>query len=321
MFKILFVCTGNTCRSPMAEFLLRDFLEEEGIADISIQSAGISTMDGMEASQKAVTALQELGIDLQSHRSKRLDGGLLAEADLILTMTREHRDFILKNREVKEKNIYTLKEFVGLKDNKDIVDPYGRTIKDYRQTRDEISDSLQKLIVKLDQSKFKAGKKEKTENSIKGRDDKVMKVAIGADHAGYEMKKEIIDYFRQEGIDYQDLGTDSEDSVDYPDFAYKVAAGVATGDYDRGILICGTGIGMSIAANKVKDVRAALCHDVFSARSTRNHNNTNVLTMGARVIGNGLALEIVKVWLAEKFDGGRHQRRINKVQQIERGEF
>ncbi|MFW6022019.1 MAG: ribose 5-phosphate isomerase B [Halanaerobiaceae bacterium] len=147
-----------------------------------------------------------------------------------------------------------------------------------------------------------------------------MKIAIGSDHAGYDLKKEIIDYLEEAGYKYKDMGTDNSQSVDYPDYGYKVANAVSGGEYDKGILICGTGIGMSIAANKVDGIRAALCHDVFSARLTRKHNNSNVLAMGARVIGNGLALEIAKTWIGEDFDGGRHQRRIDKITDIERGD-
>ena len=144
-----------------------------------------------------------------------------------------------------------------------------------------------------------------------------MKLAIGSDHGGYQLKETIKQLLEEQDIDYKDFGTDSTTSVDYPDFAEKVAAGVAADDYQKGILICGTGIGMSIAANKITGVRAALCHDVFSARATRRHNNSNVLTLGARVIGEELALEIVKAWLGAEFEGGRHQRRIDKISNLE----
>ena len=144
-----------------------------------------------------------------------------------------------------------------------------------------------------------------------------MTVYLGADHAGYKLKGKVIELLEQEGIDYEDLGTNSEDSVDYPDFAGEVAHKVAGSKEDRGILICGTGIGMSIAANKVEGIRAALCHDTVSARATRNHNNSNILTMGARIIGSDLALAIVRTWLEADFDGDRHQRRINKICDLE----
>ncbi len=139
-----------------------------------------------------------------------------------------------------------------------------------------------------------------------------MEIAIGSDHGGYDLKEEIKELLDERGIEYKDFGTDSTDSVDYPDYASLVSKAVAAEEYDRGILICGTGIGMSMAANKVPGIRAALCHDVFSARATREHNDANVLTMGSRVIGSELARAIVNAWLDAEFDGGRHQRRIDK---------
>lgn len=145
-----------------------------------------------------------------------------------------------------------------------------------------------------------------------------MKIAVGSDHGGFNLKQTIINYLKENGIDYKDFGCYSEDSVDYPDFAKKVAEAVSQGEYDKGILICGTGIGISIAANKVKGIRAALCNDCFSARMAREHNDANILAMGERVVGKGLALEITKTWLESEFQGGRHQRRVNKIMEIEK---
>ncbi|MDH5162819.1 ribose 5-phosphate isomerase B [Heyndrickxia oleronia] len=144
-----------------------------------------------------------------------------------------------------------------------------------------------------------------------------MKVALASDHGGIHIREEIRKLLEDLGIEYKDFGCDCEGSVDYPDYALPVATKVANGEFDRGILICGTGIGMSIAANKVKGIRCALVHDVFSAKATRQHNDTNVLAMGERVIGPGLALEIAKVWLTTEFEGGRHSRRIEKVTNYE----
>ncbi|ANB60059.1 ribose 5-phosphate isomerase B [Anoxybacteroides amylolyticum] len=144
-----------------------------------------------------------------------------------------------------------------------------------------------------------------------------MKVAIASDHGGIRIRQEIKQLMEEMGIEYIDLGCACEGSVDYPDYALPVAEKVASGEVDRGILICGTGIGMSIAANKVKGVRCALVHDVYSARLTREHNDSNVLAMGERVIGPGLAREIAKVWLTTEFEGGRHANRINKIHQYE----
>ncbi|CAM5192190.1 Ribose-5-phosphate isomerase OS=Ureibacillus acetophenoni OX=614649 GN=SAMN05877842_10163 PE=3 SV=1 [Ureibacillus acetophenoni] len=144
-----------------------------------------------------------------------------------------------------------------------------------------------------------------------------MKIAISSDHGGNNLRKEIMDLLDELQIQYEDFGPKTTDSVDYPDYAKPVAEAVATGKADRGILICGTGIGMSIAANKVKGIRCALVHDVFSAKATRCHNDSNIIALGERVIGPGLAREIVKTWLNTDFEGGRHTRRVEKIIELE----
>ena len=144
-----------------------------------------------------------------------------------------------------------------------------------------------------------------------------MRVALASDHGGIHLKKEIIIFLEQEGIAYHDFGAFSEEAVDYPDYALMVAEVIRKGDFEQGILCCGTGIGMVIAANKITGVRAALCHDCFSARMAREHNDANILTLGQRVIGNGLAIEIVRTWLKAEFQGGRHTLRIAKIYTIE----
>lgn len=143
-----------------------------------------------------------------------------------------------------------------------------------------------------------------------------MKIAIGADHGGFAAKKAIFEHLQEKGFEPKDFGTHSEESCDYPDIAHEVAKAVAGGQFDLGILICGTGVGMSIAANKVPGIRASLCGDTYSARMTRNHNDSNILCLGARVTGLGLMLDIVDAYLAESFSGGRHQRRIDKIEQL-----
>ncbi|MEW6523174.1 MAG: ribose 5-phosphate isomerase B [Bacillota bacterium] len=144
-----------------------------------------------------------------------------------------------------------------------------------------------------------------------------MKLVMGSDHGGYRLKEELKAYLSGRNLEVTDVGTGSEDAVDYPGLALVVAEGVASGEYDRGILVCGTGVGMCMAANKVPGVRAALCHDVFSARASRAHNDANVLTLGARVIGPGLARAIVDVWLEQAFEGGRHARRVEQIRAID----
>lgn len=140
-----------------------------------------------------------------------------------------------------------------------------------------------------------------------------MKVILTADHAGMSIRNEVKDLLEELNIEYEDAGCDGSCSVDYPDYALPAAKRVASGEFDRGIFICGTGIGMSISANKVKGIRCALVHDMFSAKATREHNNSNVLAMGERVIGPSLAKEIARVWLTTEFAGGRHENRVNKI--------
>ena len=145
-----------------------------------------------------------------------------------------------------------------------------------------------------------------------------MHIAIGADHAGFRLKAEIIKLLDELGHTYRDFGAYDASPSDYPDFGRAVAEAVARGDFDLGILICGNGIGMSIVANKVKGIRAALCHDTFSAHQSREHDDANVLCLGERVIGPGLARDIVKAWLAAEFSGAeRHRRRLDKIKAME----
>lgn len=140
-----------------------------------------------------------------------------------------------------------------------------------------------------------------------------MEIALGCDHGGLELKKELLPLLERAGHSIVDFGTFTEDSVDYPDFADQVCAALKENRCARGILICGTGIGMSIAANRHRHIRAALCHEAFTARMSREHNDANILCLGARVLGIAIALDIVRIWLETEFVGGRHLRRINKM--------
>lgn len=146
-------------------------------------------------------------------------------------------------------------------------------------------------------------------------------IAIAADHAGYEEKELVKKTLDQMGIDYDDFGTQSTEPVDYPDYAKKVADGVARGDYDQGLLVCGSGTGMAIAANKVPGIRAAVAWDEDIARLAREHNDANVLSLAARFTAPEEIEKIVKAWLAAKFDGGRHERRVEKISEIEKEEM
>ncbi len=148
-----------------------------------------------------------------------------------------------------------------------------------------------------------------------------MQIGIACDHGGFELKEELKTYLRSIGHEPVDLGTFSKDSVDYPDYAIQVAEKVSKGDLEKGILICGTGIGMSIVANKIRGVRAALANDLYSARFCREHVDANILVLGGRIVGKELAKEIVKIWIETPFAGGRHQRRLEKIEALEEKNF
>lgn len=146
-----------------------------------------------------------------------------------------------------------------------------------------------------------------------------MRIAIGSDHRGYQLKQQLADLIRSKGHEVEDVGADGEESVDYPDFAEQVARKISAGEIDRGILICGTGIGMAITANKFKGVRAGTCTDEVTAEISRRHNNLNVLCLSADMVSPRTAERMVKIWIETEFEGGRHQRRLDKIAEIEKG--
>jgi ribose 5-phosphate isomerase B len=148
-----------------------------------------------------------------------------------------------------------------------------------------------------------------------------MEIGLACDHAGFELKEELKAFLKSLGVKAIDMGTFNEDSVDYPDFGILVAERVSRGELEKGILICGTGIGMSIVANKFPRIRAAVANDLYSSRCSREHNDANILIVGGRIVGKGLAKEIVKVWLETPFAGGKHKRRIEKIEALEREKF
>jgi len=285
----------------MASVLLKDVLAKKNLLDkFTVTSAGLAVQAGSKASENALKVMDEIGLDLYTHEACQVTPEKLAAADLILTMTCGHKKVICHVMPELSNKAYTLKEFVGNSmEDMDIIDPFGGTVDIYRQCAQELEALLIKTVEKIIRSEQK------------------MKLAIASDHGGFVLKEYLKEIITESGWEYVDLGPQNDDSVDYPDFAIKVAEGVAEGKYARGILVCGTGIGMSIAANKVPGIRAALCHDTFSAQATREHNDSNILALGERVVGKGLATEIVKIWLKTDFAGGRHQGRVEKIKEIE----
>ncbi|NLC53140.1 MAG: ribose 5-phosphate isomerase B [Firmicutes bacterium] len=315
--NILFVCTGNTCRSPMAAALLRQLLNERGgqFENIRVSSAGLYASPGAPASPEAVETMRGLGADLSNHLARELAREELAAADLILTMTNAQKNQIIKIYPGVKDRTYVLREYISAQntaeiDGWDVPDPFGQPLAVYQQCATALEKDLRALIDLL-VSEAEADEADQQKGGEKVR------IALGADHAGFHLKEEIAKYLQTKGYEYKDFGVFSTDSVDYPDQAAIVAKAVAKKEFDQGIVICGTGIGVAISANKIKGVRAALCHDVFSARMARAHNDSNVLALGARVVGTGLALTIVEAYLTEGFAGGRHQQRVDKIMRLE----
>lgn len=293
-----------------------------------VSSAGINALDNMPASPEAVEVMRRAGIDLSGHRAQRLTKESVAAADLVVTMTRSHKETVLAMVPEAGNKVFTLRELAEkslddgqringdapggktARENKrgqdDIADPYGGDLKTYDACAREIKECLQAMAETID-NKY---------SNIQG--EQKLRIAVASDHAGFTLKEEVVRFLKERGFVYHDFGVYTPESVDYPDQAALVAQEIAAGNYDRGILLCGTGIGVSIAANKIRGIRAALCHDVYSARMARAHNDSNILAMGARVTGVGPALEIVETFLTEEFLGGRHQARVDKIKALEK---
>jgi RpiB/LacA/LacB family sugar-phosphate isomerase len=304
--RMLLVCTGNTCRSPMAQAILTKLLQssETGEEKYEILSAGLNTIAGLSASPEAVKTMAAEGIDLTYHKSCQLDANLIHNADYILTMTGAQRDYLQDKFSDKAPVIYTLYEFVG--EDKDIIDPLGRGLDAYQECAAQFKELLPQVFNKL-------------QNIQKPVQNKT-KLVIGGDHAGLELKSTLIKVLEAENYEIIDCGTFSAESVDYPDIAEKVATAVLKHKI-MGIIICGTGIGISIAANKIPGIRAALCYNLETARLAREHNDANIVALGARMLDTRLAIDIVKVFLTTGFVAGRHQSRVEKIAQMEKNCF
>jgi RpiB/LacA/LacB family sugar-phosphate isomerase len=305
MKTILFVCTGNVCRSPMAEGLFRNAVKGRG--GFRVMSAGVGAVDGQAPSGAAIRVMQEIGIDISGQRSRMLTAQWVEQADYIFGMTRGHVESIALLYPQATEKTFLLREFDDTLDafEKDVPDPIGGSVEVYRDCRDQIEQGIASMLKFIDQTSGAAAA-----GSGAGR----LSIALGSDHAGFELKQRLKRHFDGRGWEVTDLGTHSAESVDYPDFALPVARGVASRAFDLGILCCGTGIGMSIAANKVPGVRAAAVCDEQTAALARQHNQANVLCLGGRIVTPEKAFKIVDAFLAAQFEGGRHARRVEKVE-------
>ena len=251
MKKVLLVCTGNVCRSPMAEGLLRHMLR--GRDDIQIVSAGLGALDGLHVTDVAAEVLAELGIDISSHLSQSLNSDLVQQADFIFVMTRQHQDALQTLFPFAAEKTFLLREFEesSAAENKDITDPIGQPIEVYRRIRDEIRDALPSLIVFIDQTTAAARKTvAEAAGPVTNKDARPLRIALAGDHGGVEIKAALKDWLAQHGYPFADFGTHTTDPVDYPEYAFIVARELLGGNFDRGVLICKSGIGMTIAANR-----------------------------------------------------------------------
>ena len=311
--RILFVCTGNTCRSPMAAALLRHRLGDP--PDVEVLSAGISAPAGSPASANAVAVMAENGISLENHRATQVDAELLGRADLVVALASSHQSVIARVTPEHAGKVRLLTSFVT-GGGRDVADPFGGSLDAYRHTRDQIDGAITDLILHLrDSGNLRSSPLPKSQKETTN-----MKIALGADHGGLEFKQKLLKLLAAGGAQVVDMGVNGPESVDYPDYAAKVAGMVSEGSVDQGVLVCTTGVGMSITANRFPRVRAALCTNAHFAKMSRSHNNANILCLPGSGIAEDELAAIVKAWLETRFDGaGRHERRLDKIEELSPG--
>ena len=306
MKTVLFLCTGNICRSPMAEGLFRH--ASRGRRDLQVVSAGIGATPGLPPSVHAVQAVKELGIDISRQRSRQLTSELIEQADYIFGMTHSHVDTVFLLYPKAAEKTFLLREFDDTLDifEKDISDPIGGSYEVYVNCRDQIEQGIASIMRFIEQGESVAASAPAVTGTVT--------FALGADHGGFELKETLKEHLAKQGVTLTDFGVHSTASVDYPDYAAAVAQTVLSHKAELGILICTTGVGMAMTANRIAGIRAAQAFDESMAALARQHNDANVLCLGARVTPPELAKRIVDTFLNSQFEGGRHERRIIKME-------
>jgi glycine hydroxymethyltransferase len=287
----------------MAEGLFRHAVQGQG--EYRVISAGLGAMEGQPPSAYAVQAVRELGIDISGQRSRMLTHELVQQADYIFGMTHSHIDTVMMLYPFAAEKTFLLREFDETLDTfeKDISDPIGGSYEIYLTCRDQLEQGIPSLLRFIEQGQSRGPLVSQQAT-----------VGLGADHGGFQLKEAIKRHLDARGISVADFGANSNEPSDYTDFAHVVGQGVAHKRTEFGILICTTGLGMSIAANKVPGVRAALLSDEETAAMARRHNNANVLCLAGKTTSPDQAARIVDTFLATQFEGGRHERRISKME-------
>jgi glycine hydroxymethyltransferase len=308
MKTVLFVCTGNICRSPMAEGIFRHVTR--GRRDINVISAGIGATPGQPPSPYAVDAVKQLGIDISQQRSRQLTSDIIRQADYIFGMTHSHVDTVFLLYPQAAEKTFLLREFDDTLDifEKDISDPIGGSLEVYLNCRDQIEQGIASLLGFIDHGDVTA--------PFSSSSAETATFALGSDHGGFELKELLREHLAKNNISHIDLGAHSPAPTDYPDYAAAVSQSVLAQKAELGLLVCTTGVGMAMTANRIEGIRAAQAFNEQMASLARQHNDANVLCLGAKVVSPELATKIVDAFLKAHFEGGRHERRILKMENL-----
>jgi ribose 5-phosphate isomerase B len=311
--QVVFLCTGNICRSPLAEALAGAAFAD---LEVGFRSAGLDAVDGLPASRDSASYAASLGLSLAGHRSQPVTAELLARTDWVVGMTRSHAA-IFRSRwgrfyqgavGILGAPGVDLTKLAHSPASEEVDDPYGQAREVYYACGDRIA----RMLVDWRDTFLTIGRGAGNRPEVGS-----MRIAIGSDHRGLPHKTLVSAALRKQGHEVADFGCHEGLAADYPDAALPVAESVADGIAQAGVLICGSGIGMSIAANKVKGIRASLCFTEQQARTTRQHNDSNVVCLSGDALPPAAALAVVTAWLDAEFEAGRHAARVAKITDYE----